>query len=109
MPWGDEADKNLLAYFRRLGELRRQLSALTLGKREVVHLNVQKGTYAYVRTSEVNSIMIALNTSRCSQTIDVSISSLQTPVKDLLNGHQVTVSGDSVRISLPAQSGAFIA
>ena len=108
-PWGDEADKNLLAYFRRLGELRRQFSVLTSGKREVVHLNVQNGTYAYVRTSEVNSVMIVLNTSRLSQTIDVSISSLRTPVKDLLNGHQVTVSEDSVSISLPAQSGAFIA
>ncbi len=108
-PWGDGVDKNLLAYFRRLGELRRQFSVLTSGKREVVHLNVQKGTYTYAQTSETGDVLIALNTSRRSQTIDVSISSLQTSAKDLLNGHQVTVSGGSVRISLPAQSGAFIA
>ena len=109
MPWGDEADKDLLDYFRRLGALRKQFSVLTSGRREVVHLNVQKGTYAYLRTSETNSILIALNTSRRSQTIDVPISSFQTSARDLLNGNRVTVSMDSVSISLPAQSGAFIA
>ena len=108
MPWGDEADKELLDYFRRLGALRKQFSVLTSGRREVVHLNVQKGTYAYLRTSETNSILIALNTSRRSQTIDVPISSFQTSARDLLNGNRVTVSEDSVSISLPAQSGAFI-
>ena len=109
MPWGDEADKNLLAYFRRLGALRKQLSVLTSGKREVVHLNVQNGTYAYLRTSETSSVLIALNISRRAQTINVRISPLQTPVKDLLNDNPVKVSEDSVRLSLPAQSGAFIA
>ena len=109
MPWGDEADKDLLAYFQRLGELRRQFPMLTSGKREVVHLNVQKGTYAYVRTSETGAVLIALNMGRRSQTIDVPISSLRTSARDLLNGNQVTVSMDSVSISLPAQSGALIA
>ena len=108
MLWGDEQDKGLLAYFRRLGALRKQFLLLTSGRREVVHLNVQKGTYAYLRTSETNSVLIALNTSRRSQTIDVPISSFQTPAEDQLNGNQVTVSADSVRVSLPAQSGAFI-
>ena len=109
MPWGDEADKDLLDYFRRLGALRKQFSVLTSGRRKVVHLSVQKGTYAYLRTSETDSILIALNTSRRSQTIDVPISSFQTSARDLLNGNRVTVSTDSVSISLPAQSGAFIA
>ena len=108
MLWGNEQDKDLLTYFRRLGALRKQFPALTSGRREVVHLNVQKGTYAYLRTSETNSVLIALNTSRRSQTIDVPISSFQTPAEDQLNGNQVTVSADSVRVSLPAQSGAFI-
>ena len=109
MPWGDEADKDLLDYFRRLGALRKQFSVLTSGRRKVVHLNVQKGTYAYLRTSETDSVLIALNTGRCSQTIDVPISSFQTSARDLLNGNRVTMSEDSVSISLPAQSGAFIA
>ena len=108
-PWGDEVDKDLLAYFQRLGELRRRFPVLTSGKREVVHLNAQKGTYAYVQTSEAGAVLIALNTSKRSQTIDVPILSLQTSAKDLLNEHQVTVLGDFIRILLPAQSGAFIA
>ena len=116
MPWEDEADRELLAYFQRLGELRRQFSVISLGKRKVVHLDIQKGTYAYIQTSEIGTVMIALNTSRHLQTIKVLMSSLQgrdseivPTLEDLLNGNRVTVSEDSVSISLPAQSGAFVA
>ena len=116
MPWGDEADREMLAYFQRLGELRRQFSVISSGKREVVHLDIQKGTYAYVQTSESRTILIALNISKRSQTIDILMSSLQRrdleiapTLEDLLNGNRVTVSEDSVSISLPAQSGAFVA
>lgn len=109
MPWGDEADRDLLAYFQRLGELRSQFPVMTSGKREAVHLDTQNGTYAYIWTSEAGSVMIALNTSKRSRTINVPTSSLQTPAKDLLNENSVTVSENSVNVSLPAQSGAFIA
>ncbi len=109
IPWGNEADKDLLDYFQRLGTLRKQFSVLTSGGRKIVHLNVQNGTYAYLRISETHSVLIALNTSRRSQTIDVPISLLQTSVRDLLNGSAVTISGESISISLPPQSGAFVA
>ena len=109
MLWGDEQDKDLLTYFRRLGALRKQFRVFVSGRREVVHLNVQQGTYAYLHTLETNSILIALNTSRRTQTINVPISSFQTSAKDMLNGNRVTVSRDSVNILLPAQNGAFIA
>ena len=112
MPWGDDADKDLLGYFRRLGALRKQFSVLVSGRRQVVHLDVQKGTYAYLRTSADGEVLIALNTSRRSQTIDVPNSLRQdrdSTLEDRLNGNRVTVSGDSVSISLPAQGGAFLA
>ena len=116
MLWGDEADGDLLGYFRRLGTLRKQFSVLASGLRKIVHLNVQKGTYAYLRTSETDAILIALNTSRRSQTIDVPISLGQhrdgetaPTLEDRLNGNSVTVLENSISVSLPAQSGAFIA
>ena len=108
MLWGDGQDKNLLTYFQRLGTLRKQFPVLTSGKRKVVHLNVQKGTYAYLRTSEDKPVLIVLNTSRCTQTINIPISSFQTSAEDLLNGNSVTASRDFVKVSLPAQSSAFI-
>lgn len=108
MPWGDDADRDLLAYFQRLGELRSQFPAMTSGKREAVHLDIQNGTYAYIWTSEAGSVMITLNTSKRSRTINVPTSSFQTSAKDLLNENSVTVSENSVSVSLPAQSGAFI-
>ena len=109
MLWGDEQDEDLLTYFRRLGTLRRQFPAITSGRRKVVHLNVQNGTYAYLRTSEANSVLIVLNTSRRSQTIEIPNVAFRTSTKDLLNESQVTVSGDSVEVSVAPQSGAFIA
>ena len=109
MLWGDEQDEDLLTYFQCLGALRKQFPAITSGRREVVHLNVQKGTYAYLRTLETNSVLIALNIGRRSATIDIPILSFQTSAEDLLNGSRVVVSEDSVKVSLPAQGGAFIA
>lgn len=115
MPWGDEHDKNLLAYFRRLGALRNQFPVLSSGKRQVVHLNVKNGTYAYLCTSADSEVLVALNTSQRSQAIDVPTSlersrdsEIAPTLEDLLNGNRVTVSRDSVKVSLPAQSGAFI-
>ena len=98
-----------ITYFQRLGAVRKQFPLLTSGKREVVHLNVQNGTYAYLRTSETHAVLVALNTSRYPHTIEVPNVSLQTSAEDLLNGNRVVVSADSVSISLAAQSGAFIA
>ena len=116
MPWGDEADENLLAYFQRLGTLRKQFPVFTSGKRKVVHLNVRKGTYAYLQASADSEVLVALNTSLCPQAIDVPISlrrgrdsEIAPTLEDRLNGNQVTVSGGSVKVSLAAQSGAFIA
>lgn len=109
MLWRNEQDKDLLTYFQRLGALRKQFPVLTLGKREVVHLNLQNGTYAYLRTSETKSVLITLNTSPRTQTIEVPNLSFQTSAEDLLNGNGVVVSEDSVKVSLPAQSGALIA
>ena len=82
---------------------------ITSAERETVHLNVQKGTYAYIHNSGTDAVLIALNTSQRAQTINVPISSLQTPAKDLLNNNPVQVSEGSVKVSLPRQSGAFIA
>lgn len=112
MPWGDEADEDLLDYFRRLGALRKRFSALASGMRKVVHLNVQKGTYAYLRTSGDRDVLIVLNTSRRSQTIDVPIALGQdrdATLEDRLNGNRVAVSRNGISVSLPAQGGAFIA
>lgn len=104
-PWGDEQDKTLLAYFRRLGELRNQFPELSSGKREAVHLDIGSGTYAYRR----GQVLVVLNTSRVPRAVNMAVPNLSDTAQDLLNGYPVEVSGDVVRVSLPAQSGAFIA
>ena len=108
MLWRDEQDEDLLTYFRRLGTLRRQFPAIISGRREIVHLNVQNGTYAYLRASKTRPVLIVLNTSRRTQTIEIPNVSFQTSAEDLLNESQMTVSGDSVEVSVAPQSGAFI-
>ena len=109
MLWGDEQDKDLLTYFQRLGALRKRFPVLTSGKRKVVHLDVQNGTYAYLCILETNFVLVALNTSRRTQTIDVPNLSFQTSAEDLLNGNRVRGTENAVKVTLPAQGGAFIA
>ncbi len=116
MPWnsdGDDAgaDTELLAYFRSLGRLRNRFPVLVSHGRRCLHLKVQHGTYAYLRSTEGDAapVLIALNRSRHGQTITVPSSGLPATARDHLNGHRVTCSGDTLHISLPAQSGAFIA
>ncbi len=103
-PWGDEQDKDLLDYFRRLGTLRMQFPELLSEKRRTVHLNMSTRTYAYLLGHQ----LIVLNTSRVPCTINLDIPKFSHDAKDLLNGQPVKVTKDAVQISLQAQSGAFI-
>ena len=60
------------------------------------------------RDFDNRSVLVALNTSRRTQAIDVPISSFKTSAEDLLNSNRVMVSGNTIKVTLPAQSGAFI-
>ncbi|HCM22696.1 MAG TPA: hypothetical protein DHW78_00010, partial [Ruminococcaceae bacterium] len=65
-PWGTE-NKDLLAWYRKLGKLRRILSCLREGS--FVPLNADDHTMVYVREDSVDAILIALNAGENPRTL----------------------------------------
>lgn len=77
MWWGEEQDKELLAYYRWLIHFRREHPALWHGKRETVHLDVTSGTYVYLRQDEKEAVLVALNLSEVERPLSVTLPSSQ--------------------------------
>lgn len=65
-PWGTE-NKDLLAWYRKLGKLRRILSCLREGS--FVPLNADDHTMVYVREDSVDAILVALNAGENPRTL----------------------------------------
>lgn len=61
MVWGDEQDADLRGFYKELIHLRRAHPALWRGTRETVHVDERSGTYAYTRSDERETILVALN------------------------------------------------
>jgi cyclomaltodextrinase / maltogenic alpha-amylase / neopullulanase len=70
MLWGDEQDKDLLAFYRWLIDLRRQHPALWQGARRTLHADKVTGTLAYVRHDEPEAVLVGLNASAEAQMIE---------------------------------------
>lgn len=109
MKWGPEANAEILAYFKRLIRLRHEHLVLREGTRRVVHLDMSTNTYAYVREVANKRVLVALNLSPLAQTLTLPRAGLPATAQDLLQGHPVTVTADSVTVELPPQGGAFVA
>ena len=73
MLWGDDQDKDLLAYYQWLVHFRRQHPVLGNGRRHTLHVDAAAGTYVYARLDETEVVLVALNLSDENQTVTVSI------------------------------------
>lgn len=63
MLWGEEQNTELREYYRWLVHFRRKHAVLWQGARETVHVDAAAQTYAYVRTNEAETILVAFNLS----------------------------------------------
>jgi glycosidase len=106
MRWGADVDEDLLDYFRRLLALRAAHPALSSGSRRTLHLNDEKQTYAYLRESPAERLLVALNQSETPQLLTITVSGLA-DVSDLLNDVSVSSSSDALNFVLPPKSGAL--
>ncbi len=71
MPWGDDQDSDLHAYYRWLIHFRRQHPVLWHGDRKTLHLDNAAGTYVYSRSEPGQEIVVALNLSDQDRSISV--------------------------------------
>ncbi|WP_163101635.1 alpha-amylase family glycosyl hydrolase [Peribacillus alkalitolerans] len=67
---GFKADKELIDYITKLGELRQQLPALTRGNLELLH--EENGMAVYKRTYKNETIVVAVNNTSKSQNVSLS-------------------------------------
>lgn len=107
MRWEADADQDLADYFRRLLALRRAHPALSAGSRRTLHLDEEKQTYAYLRETSGERLLVAINQSDTAQPLKIAVRDLA-GAGDLLNGFPVSSSSTAVEIVLPPKSGALI-
>jgi glycosidase len=69
MLWGSEQDEDLLSHFQLLGRMRRESLALRRGTRRTVLADSE--VFAYERSADEETVLVALNFSERRQTRDV--------------------------------------
>ncbi|MFZ0547019.1 MAG: alpha-glucosidase C-terminal domain-containing protein, partial [Candidatus Promineifilaceae bacterium] len=72
MIWGEDQDRDLWEYYNWLVHFRRDHAVLWNGHRQTVHLDETTKTYAYARTDDQETILVALNLSDQPQTIETA-------------------------------------
>ncbi len=98
MPWQPEDwNQELLAFYRRLVQLRRTLPALQRGRRTRLHVDAAMQTYAYAREWEGAATAVTLfNLSNSAQIIPLA--DAETYECLLSTGAQPEVVGDGVKV-----------
>ena len=110
MQWdpGDEGQAQR-AYFRRLAHLRQAYPVLQTGTRRAVWVEAKDGLYAYLRESELGRVLVAINLGSAPARLRLEVPGIAPAAQDHLNGCVVRVSGSTVELDLPAQTGALVA
>lgn len=111
MPWQPgEQDQELLAFYRRLGRIRRDSPALWTGGFAPIHQDGAAGTWAYVREAEGERILTAFNSSEHDRTIGLTPPDQgENGWEDLLHGgfHETGPCQELV-LKLPALTGTIL-
>lgn len=102
MVWGEAQDGDLLAFYRRLGALRRDTPGIWRGPRRTVLLDDAAGLYGYVCGAPGDEHLVALNNGPAAVAVALPEGAwalaLATGEADLAGG----------RLTLPAYSGAVL-
>jgi len=105
MLWGDDQNKDLLEFYQKLCQIRKNESALTHGSRQTIF--VTKEVLVYRRLDGANSVLCAMNISDHATDFELAIKE-----SNLLLGTNsnctIQVEGGKKRISLPAFSGMIL-
>jgi glycosidase len=113
MPWGDAQDGDLLAYYRALGQLRREHPAMSHGSRTTLTVDTPPGTWAYARTDGEDILIVILNASEEAAEVSVPVAGLGladgTRLRNLLAEEVYAVAEGRVKVGLSSVSGLALA
>ncbi|WP_108670090.1 alpha-amylase family glycosyl hydrolase [Peribacillus acanthi] len=106
---GFKADKELIDYITKLGELRQQLPALTRGDMELIH--EENGMAVYKRTYKDETIVVAVNNTSKSQnvTIGKDILAKDKELRGLLAGDLVRESDGKYELIIDREKAEIYA
>ena len=102
-PWGQE-DESLLAWYRRLGQLRRERLSLQVGK--IRYLYAAGGGLVLERRAEAEVTVAALNAG--AEDLESAIPWAGALATDAMTGQQFLAVDGIVRLTLPGRSGVLL-
>ena len=102
-PWGRE-DRQLRAYFARLGGLRRRYTALQRGN--ISYLYTAGSILIFAREHQDIRLVTAVNAGSGPQILSLPWDG--SAVQDLLSGQRFSVADGQLRLTLPPQSGYLL-
>jgi glycosidase len=110
-PWGSE-DTNLTDFYKMLGTLRHQTSALSTGDYIDLGYDNQKDVYVYARKDNNGVAVIALNRNAQEEEFDIPMKDVTadgTVLADQLNsGVSYTVEGGLLKVKLAPKWGVLL-
>ena len=106
-PWEESKwDLDLLSYVKRVITLRKQNPALRRG--DFKRLWSADGTYAFSRSLDGDTFVIALNTSGSPQQVEVTYEAKKSPKAVLGAASDISVSDHRLKFKIPARSGVML-
>jgi glycosidase len=105
MPWGDDQNRDLFDFYRKLIAIRKNESALRYGRRE--NIFVTEEVLVYRRADGNGSILCALNISEKMAELELDAAE-SSPLLGTHSGIQIQAGAGKKRIALPPFSGAII-
>lgn len=102
-PWGQE-DESLLAWYRRLGQLRRERLSLQVG--QIRYLYAAGGGLVLERRAETEVTVAALNAG--AEDLESAIPWAGALATDAMTGQQFLAADGIVRLTLPGRSGVLL-
>jgi neopullulanase len=106
-PWEESKwDGNLLSYIKELIALRKQNPALRRG--DFKRLWSADGTYAFSRSLEDDTLVMALNTSGSPQQVEVTYEAKKSPTAVLGDPSDISMNDHRLKFKIPARSGVML-
>ena len=106
-PWDEQKwDKNLLAYLKELIDLRKKNPGLRRG--DFKRLWSADGVYAFSRSFEGKTFIVALNVSESPQQAHVTYEARKSPKPVFGEASEIFVEGGRLRFTIPARSGVVL-
>jgi glycosidase len=106
-PWDENKwDKNLLAYMKELTALRKKNPALRRG--DFKRLWSANGIYAFSRSYEGKTFIVALNVSESPQQAHVTYEAQKNPKAVFGEASNMSVEDGRLRFTVPARSGVML-